>query len=93
MSYMTRLPGVFDKNNALPGMAYFSGSGPQGKTCGGCAFRGYQRDGKYHGGCRRYRQLAGHDGPAVKKTYPACREFQQIEKAAIKPVTPDESQL
>jgi hypothetical protein len=93
MSHMTKLPGVPDRDDIRPGMAYFAGTGPQGKTCGDCAHHGYQRevisprpDGstawhhKYHGGCRRYKQLAGHDGPVVKKAYPACREFHQKEK-------------
>jgi hypothetical protein len=73
-------------------MAYFAGTGPQGKTCGDCAHRGYQRevlsphsDGgtvwqREYRGCRRYKQLAGHDGPVVKTTYAACREFRQKEK-------------
>ena len=103
MSYMTKLAGVPDRDDARPGMAYFAGTGPQGKTCGDCAHHGYERevlsprhDGgtvrqrKFHGGCHRYKQLAGHDGPVVKKAYAACREFQEKAaqakpKAAIEP--------
>jgi hypothetical protein len=77
MSHMTKIPGVPDRSTALPGMAFFAGTGPQGKTCGDCLFRGYQNDNKFHAGCHRYRQLTGRDGPVVKEFYPACRDFQQ----------------
>jgi len=43
MSKMTQLPGVPDSEDAIPGMAYFAGTGPLGKTCGGCWHRGMFR--------------------------------------------------
>jgi hypothetical protein len=33
MSFMTRIPGVSDRDDIKPGMASFEGSGPIGKTC------------------------------------------------------------
>lgn len=29
-----------------PGMAYFAGTGPAGKTCGDCCFKGYTYNGR-----------------------------------------------
>lgn len=43
---MTSTPGSPDKNMAKPGMAYFEGTGPVGKTCGDCNHRGYYQEGK-----------------------------------------------
>lgn len=40
---MTRLPGVPDNRDLKPGMAFFADTGPFGKTCGDCKFRGYYR--------------------------------------------------
>ena len=86
MSYMTRLEGVPDTDEALPGMAFFAGTGPDGKTCGHCKWRGYYRENKKEklvrtAGCQLYRKLSGgKDGSPVKKRYPACKYFEQIEK-------------
>lgn len=44
MSYMTKIIGVADTDDALPGMAFFAGTGPAGKTCGGCKYRGLARE-------------------------------------------------
>ena len=42
--YMTRIPGVPDRlNDVKPGMAWYCGTGPRGKTCGDCEFRTYPR--------------------------------------------------
>ena len=104
--YMTRIPGVPDRlNDVKPGMAWYCGTGPRGKTCGDCEFRTYPRDVQVpaasnelqlgmrwvgrpgttwkavqHGGCLRFKQLSGRDGPAIKKSYPACREFKEKEE-------------
>jgi hypothetical protein len=43
MSVMTKLPGVADTDDAKPGMAFFAGTGPFGKTCGDCKYRGLSR--------------------------------------------------
>jgi hypothetical protein len=42
---MTRLPGAPDRDDALPGMAHFAGTGPADKTCGHCLHRGLSRQG------------------------------------------------
>ena len=42
--YMTRMPGVPDRlNDVKPGMAWYCGTGPRGKTCGDCMFCTYPR--------------------------------------------------
>ena len=86
MSYMTRLEGVPDTDEALPGMAFFAGTGPEGKTCGQCKHRGYYRENKKEklvrtAACQIHRKLAGGThGDPVKKRYPACKYFEQLEK-------------
>lgn len=86
MSYMTQLEGVPDTDQALPGMAFFAGTGPYGKTCGQCVFRGYYKenkkgDMKRTSGCEKFRRLAGGaHGDPVKKSYPACKYFVEIVK-------------
>lgn len=47
MSCMTKIKGVADVDDAIPGMAYFAGTGPAGRTCGSCVHRGYKRQPKY----------------------------------------------
>lgn len=84
-SYMTRLPGAPDSSEAVPGMAYFAGSGPLGKTCGDCTFKGYwhmpesntdkpTRSYKW-GGCGMYKKLTGQHGPAIDSHNCACKYF------------------
>lgn len=41
--YMTKLPGIPSSDQVKDGMAFFAGTGPEGKTCGDCKLRGYQR--------------------------------------------------
>ena len=76
-----------------PGMAYFAGSGPAGKFCGDCAFRGYHRfRGKkeyndhtgewyestyWYGGCQKFKDLTGRAGPMIDKRLHACKYFEQ----------------
>lgn len=90
--HLTQLSGVPDNSDAIPGMAYFAGTGPFGATCGGCVFRGYQRqsqtgvwnprtsDHDYrwykHQGCAQYKTLTGRYGPAVSSDNRACKYFQ-----------------
>lgn len=86
MSYMTRLEGVPDTDEALPGMAYFAGTGPYGKTCGKCIYRGYYRENKKGemkktNACEMHRKLScGSHGPPVKARYPACKYFEGKKK-------------
>jgi hypothetical protein len=92
MSYMTRIEGVADTDEALPGMAFFAGTGPAGKTCGDCKHRGLIRESQkaiyseklqdfYHKSyrttqCAMYRKLSGHHGSAVKGDYPGRKYFE-----------------
>ena len=43
MDHMTKLEGVPSTDDVIPGMAHFANSGPFGKTCGECKFRGLTR--------------------------------------------------
>jgi hypothetical protein len=102
VSFMTRLPGVPDTDEALPGMAFFAGTGPYGKTCGDCKFRGLVRESQrgtwneklqqivhrhYRTTqCSKYKSLAGHHGSPVKEDYPCCKYFEQ--KVDRKPANP-----
>lgn len=92
MSCMTKLPGVPDSDQALPGMAFFSGTGPIGKTCADCKFRGLVRESRKETfnertqqfvrksyrttQCQMFKRLAGEHGAAVKKDYPSCKYFE-----------------
>ncbi|MCW2228126.1 hypothetical protein [Bradyrhizobium elkanii] len=96
MGIMTRLEGVPDADDALPGMAYFAGTGPYGKTCGECKFRGLIRESSkgiwnenlqqiVHKSyrttqCAMFKKLAGCHGSPVKKDYRACKYFDEREK-------------
>jgi hypothetical protein len=90
---LTKPPGVPDRSEATPGMAHYEGSGPSGKTCGDCNWRGYYREGRkgtwnanmtellYRSyrvlGCFKFKAMTGTDGPPVRADYRACRYFQQ----------------
>ncbi len=79
---LTKVSGSFSRSDAKPGMAHFAGTGPAGKTCGVCVYRGYYRnkyDAKKHYGCQKFRTLTGRNGPAVDAAYQACRYFEQKE--------------
>ncbi|MBO4228165.1 hypothetical protein [Bradyrhizobium neotropicale] len=90
MSHLTRLPGVPDSADIRPGMAYFPGTGPYGKTCNDCAHRGYWRAGKTKfnartglleqtrvrsGGCREFLRLTHPHGPTIQRTWQACKYY------------------
>ena len=93
MSKMTRIDGVPDIDDINPGMAYLPGTGPDGKTCGDCQYRGYYRESKHEkwsvalqmnirrryktGSCEMFRKLSGRHGDTVKKIWPACKYFEQ----------------
>lgn len=93
MSYLTKLDGVPDSNDAKPGMAFFAGTGPAGKVCADCKFRGLVREsqkGVYNERlqqfiyrsyrttqCVMFKRLAGEYGAAVGRDYPACKYFEQ----------------
>lgn len=80
-----------------PGMAYFAGSGPPGKTCGDCKFRGYRKEGtsrfspsknQYYTpmvkmyGCAKYKNMTGRHGDRIDEKLHACKYFVQCPKEA-----------
>jgi len=99
MSYMTKIEGVADTDDCLPGMAFFAGTGPYGKTCGDCKHRGVSRESRkgtwsenlqqivhkvYRTTqCAMFKKLSGSHGGNVKKEWPACKYFEA--KAVKKP--------
>ena len=107
MDPMTKLDGVPSRDDALPGMAFFANTGPYGKTCGECKFRGLIRESTkatyserlqdfVHKSyrttqCQMFKKLAGDYGSPVKKDYPACKYFEAREKKKIAPVVHEEN--
>lgn len=88
---LTKLPGVPTNDCVIPGMANFAGSGPAGKTCGDCVFRGYYRRRETdfnktykHNGCEKFKKLTGRHGPAVSRDNPSCKYFMQKPTHIIK---------
>ena len=91
MGVMVKEAGIPDSEDAVPGMAFFAGTGPAGKTCGTCAHRGYSRQsqrGTWHDrlqqevfksyrtqGCAMFKQLSGHHGPPVETDNKACKYY------------------
>jgi hypothetical protein len=96
MSYLTKLDGVPDSDQAKPGMAFFAGTGPAGKTCGDCKLRGYSRQSSRPSwnakamdyvhrayrttACQMFKKLTGIHGPTVKTDWPSCKYFEAKEK-------------
>jgi len=73
----------------MPGMAHWSGGGPDGKTCRECVhWTGCGHDPGYYSdrawaptlkprSCAKYRSMMRGDiGPAVPHHMPACRHFE-----------------
>ena len=80
-SYVTKIPGIPDRADALPGMAHFAGGGPDGKTCGDCKHRGVERvscnDTTYRSPqCALFIKFAKRQGARVKSGYAACKYFE-----------------
>jgi hypothetical protein len=94
MDYMTKIDGVPSTDQVKPGMAFFADTGPFGKTCGDCKFRGYHRQREIWSEdqqtfvtkayrvqkCEMFRKMAGRHGPDVDKDYLACKFFEEKEK-------------
>lgn len=82
MSVMTKIEGVADSDDAIPGMAFFAGTGPFGETCKGCAHRGYYKQsetGKTYrvNKCAVFKRLSGgRHGADIKASYSACKYFE-----------------
>lgn len=104
MSFMTKIDGVADSDDALPGMAFFANTGPYGKTRGDCKHRGLTRQSQkavyseakqefvhrsYRTAqCAKFKKLAGEYGAAVKADYPSCKYFEAKEKKKSAAVPP-----
>jgi hypothetical protein len=92
MTRLTRIVGVPDSSTVVRGMAHFAGTGPDGKTCGDCYFRGYYRQRLQpvwdaglqrevvktyrHSGCEKFKRLTGHHGPTVNTENRSCKYFE-----------------
>jgi len=77
-----------DQAQTEPGMAHFSGTGPNGTTCGKCIHWGYKREAgkskamKSVEACQKYHDLTGKHGPAIKAALPSCKYFEPPPKPA-----------
>lgn len=80
INYLTQIPGVPSRADAIAGMAHFAGSGPPDTYCRGCIFWGYQRGGKRFDGCRKYQQLMHQDGPKIRGTNASCRYYAEAAR-------------
>jgi hypothetical protein len=94
---MVKVAGVPDRSDAKPGMAFFAGTGPSGKTCGDCKNRGYYRQGPEHWDetkqkmvsrgyrvqkCAQFKAMTGRHGTDVDAGYSACKYFEAKAKVA-----------
>jgi hypothetical protein len=79
---MTTIDGVPNRPDSVPGMAFFARTGPQGKTCGDCTYKGYHRatlDGSktYRvPKCQMTKKLTGKHGADIGSHYPSCKYFE-----------------
>jgi hypothetical protein len=77
MTHLTRIPGVPKKADAKPGMAFYAGTGPEGKTCDDCQHLGLSYNGDWHPRrCAMFKKLAGMLGPNIRRDWPACKYFE-----------------
>ena len=68
-----------DVNHAesYPGMAHFAGTGPKGKTCGGCKFFVPAANRSPQFVCDKYRTLMrGRTGKPIEHKYKACKYYE-----------------
>ena len=73
--HLTVIPGLPCREDIVPGMAHFAGSGPEGETCGGCEHRGVRRGRRVVMACAMFRKLTGRNGPVVACASKACKYF------------------
>jgi hypothetical protein len=76
MSYMTKAKGEWDRDSVRPGMAFFSGSGPFGETCGNCEHLGTTSKDRKKARCAMYKKLTGRRGEEVDRRNAACKYFE-----------------
>jgi hypothetical protein len=72
--------------STVPGMAFWAGSGPYGKTCAECIFKNYERGirndaglvlrGTSSKGCRKFYLLTCNHGPAISGSLQCCKYFE-----------------
>jgi hypothetical protein len=90
---MTKISGVADTDNVVPGMSFFSGTGPDGTTCGGCKHRGYYRQssrGHWNEAmktlithtyrvtkCAMFNRMTGHHGANIDADTPSCKYYEK----------------
>ena len=77
------------QRRTAPGMAFWAGSGPAGRTCGDCIHLGYwasrlNKCGTPIGtrrskGCAKFHALTGTHGPAINQYLWACKYFTPKE--------------
>ena len=77
LDHLTTIEGVRSSSEVLPGMAFYAGTGPAGKTCGECAFAFQPGKGGKAWRCAKYIKLAMREGKAIKLTYAACKYFEE----------------
>lgn len=69
------------RQQSYPGMAYFAGTGPVGKTCVDCA-HSYRKEkqAKTKILCDKYRVFMGRAGTQIPNIARACKYFEQGDK-------------
>jgi hypothetical protein len=76
--WLTKVEGYPDKWSAVPGMAYFAGTGPLFATCGKCEFQNSSRR------CEKYKEMKGEYGPKIFEGHRACKYFADRRPGAEK---------
>jgi hypothetical protein len=82
-SVLTQIEGVPDRDSVKPGMAFFTGTGPPGETCGVCEHCGPTSDTDRKTGkvrCAVFLKLASRRGETISKQYAACKYFSARPK-------------
>jgi hypothetical protein len=89
--YLTSVNPTLDRLAAATdcGQAHWAGTGPEGATCGQCAFLGYWQKSyneagdtvntKKSAGCAEFYRLTGRHGAPVGRAALACRHFRALE--------------
>lgn len=76
--------------STAPGMAHWAGGGPDGATCGKCAFWGYSYrkhngdPGRRASSCEKYFKMMSKHGDSLDKRQAACKYFEAASEAEMK---------
>lgn len=78
---LTKIEGVPHRDEIVPGMAFYAGTGPFEAKCKGCKFYGYYRESKKGKSyrtmaCLMFKKMTGKFGPRLKPHTPACKYFE-----------------